>query len=137
MVEPPAAPPEVAAAYAAFDDAPRDRLLALRARIFAAAAADPVIGPLTEALRWGEPAYLTEATKSGTTIRLGVPRSAPETAALYVNCRTSIIEGLRAQFPDCDAFDGNRAILLRPGAAQIDDVLHAAIARALRYHKPA
>lgn len=110
--------------------------MALRAQIYDVAAADPVVGPLTEALRWGEPAYLTQASKSGTTLRMGVMRSAPDTAALFLNCRTTLIEELRAQFPDRDVFDGNRAILIRPDAEDMDDILAVAVRGALRYHKP-
>lgn len=136
MVGGPDIPSDVAAAYGAYAPVPRAHLLALRTQIYEVAAADPVVGPLTEALRWGEPAYLTKASKSGTTLRLGVMRSAPDIAALFLNCRTTLIEELRAQFPDRDVFDGNRAILIRPDGEDVGDVLAVAVPRALRYHKP-
>jgi hypothetical protein len=37
--------------------------------------ATPGVGALHETLKWGQPAYLTPETRSGTTLRLGVPKS--------------------------------------------------------------
>ena len=66
----PPAPANVQAVLDALPAAPRAYLGKLRALILATAAKTPGVGPLTETLKWGEPAYLTNATKSGTTIRL-------------------------------------------------------------------
>jgi len=107
-------PPQVAAAFEAFPAAVRERLLALRALILETAATAPGVGPLTETLKWGEPAYLTEATKSGSTIRLGLTKGEPPRCALYFNCKTSLVDEFRAAFPDAFAFDGNRGLLLDP-----------------------
>ncbi len=70
MSEPPL-PREVSRAFDAFPPPVRRRLLDVRKLIFATAKAHDEVGPLTETLKWGEPAYLTEETGSGTTIRLG------------------------------------------------------------------
>ena len=80
----------VAAAFDAMPPAVRTQLLHVRALIYEVAAATDGVGPLTEALKWGEPAYLTEATGSGSTIRLGWPRQAPDRFAVYFNCRTTL-----------------------------------------------
>src|SRR3990167_3950069 len=58
------------AAWNAFPAPARACLENLRPLIHVTAAKPPAAGPLTETLKWGEPAFLTEATKSGTTIRL-------------------------------------------------------------------
>ena len=52
----PAPPPFVAAAVDAFPAAVRRRLLQVRRLIFETSAALDGVGPLTETLKWGEPA---------------------------------------------------------------------------------
>jgi len=42
----------------------------IRTAILSAAADTPHVGPITETLKWGQPAWLTQASKSGTTIRV-------------------------------------------------------------------
>ena len=79
---------DVAAAFAAFPERVRARLLEVRDLVFETAADLEDVGPLTETLKWGEPAYLTEATGSGSTIRLGWPKARPSHAAVYFNCKT-------------------------------------------------
>ena len=64
------ADPAVAAVFEAYPAAMRRRLLALRALVFDVAAKTEGVGRLTETLKWGQPSYLTEQTKSGTTVRI-------------------------------------------------------------------
>jgi hypothetical protein len=131
-------PPMTANVSAAFEALPaetRDRLKTLRALIFATAAATPGVGPLTETLKWGEPAYLTEASKSGSTIRLGVPKGAPARCAIYLNCKTSLVEEYRAAFADVLAFEGNRAVLLDSEQPLPKQALAQVFAMALTYHR--
>ena len=61
----------VARAFEACPAPARARLLALRELIFRTAAETPGMGGFDETLKWGEPAYLTAASKSGSTIRIG------------------------------------------------------------------
>lgn len=61
------ADPAVAAVFAAYPAGMRKRLLALRALVLDVAAKTEGVGPLTETLKWGQPSYLTDETKSGTT----------------------------------------------------------------------
>ena len=83
-------PADVAAAFAAFPERIRARLLEVRDLIFETAWAIEGVGPLTETLKWGEPAYLTQATGSGSTIRLGRVRSSERECAALFNCRTTL-----------------------------------------------
>jgi len=122
----------VAAAFDAVATPARDGLLVLRELIFDVADDLPEIGRLEEALRWGQPAYLTPDKKAGTTLRLGVPKSGE--FALFVHCQTSLIADYLALFPNKDIIDGNRAVLFGD-AAQIDPLRHGwLIRRALTYH---
>ena len=125
--------PDVAAVFARFPDAPRARLLDLRRLIFAAAAATDGVGPIEEALRWGEPAYLTSQSGTGSTIRLAWKPSAPDQCSLLVNCRTSLVETFRMLYPAL-RFEGSRAIVLDAEGPLPEEALAGCITLALTYH---
>ena len=69
----PSVSPTVAAVFATYPKPMRSKLMALRQLIYETAAATDGVGAITETLKWGEPAYLTAATKSGTTVRIRIP----------------------------------------------------------------
>ena len=123
-------PPEVKAAFAAFPDPARGTLMQARTLIFEAAGTTGA-GPLTETLKWGEPAYLTEKTKSGSTIRLGTTAGDP--AAFFI-CSTRLVDGFRADFGETLTCDGNRAVMLDDAALDPGSPLSLCFARALTYH---
>jgi hypothetical protein len=127
-------PGDVAAAFSAFPPALRRRLAEVRRLILATARRIDGVGPLTETLRWREPAYLTEATGSGSTIRLGWPKAHPGHAAVYFNCNTDLLATFRDILPDAFRYDGNRALLLPLDAPLARDDLRQCIALALTYH---
>ena len=129
----PAMPAPVAEVFANYPEPAQARLLALRALIFETAASINGVGPLTETLKWGEPAYLTAKTKAGSTIRLGCKAKAPTQYALYVNCNTNLVDSFRSFFPELD-YQGDRAILLETSAAPPRDALAYCVELALTYH---
>ena len=128
-------PADVAAAFAAFPERVRARLLEGRRLIFETAACIEGVGALTETLKWGEPAYLTEATGSGSTIRLGWFRSSERQCAVLLNCRTTLVDDFRSQFPDVFAYEKNRAILLDAGKPLPETQLSTCLRMALTYHR--
>ena len=128
-------PADVAAAFSAFPAGVRARLLEVRDLIFETAAAIENVGPLKETLKWGEPAYLTEATGSGSTIRLGWLRSSERACAVLFNCRTTLIDDFRSQFPDVFAYEKNRAILLDARELLPEAPLRSCLGMALTYHR--
>ena len=128
-------PADVAAAFAGFPERVRARLLEVRDLIFETAAAIEGVGPLTETLKWGEPAYLTEATGSGSTIRLGWLRSSERECAVLFNCRTTLVDDFRSQFPDLFAYEKNRAILLDASKPLPEGLLSTCLGMALTYHR--
>jgi hypothetical protein len=132
---PPRMPPEVAVAFEAFSAPVRSRLLEVRRLIFETAKATAEVGPLTETLKWGEPAYLTLASGSGSTIRLGSLRSPKEKCAVLFNCRTTLVETFQAHFPEAFSYQGNRAILLEPLGRLPAPPLTICLAMALTYHR--
>ncbi|MGX9351821.1 DUF1801 domain-containing protein [Shimia sp. W99] len=129
---PPIADPKVAAAFEAFAPDEREMLLQLRRLILEVAAENKGVGRIEEMLKWGQPAYLTPETKSGSTIRLGVPKSGG--IAIFAHCQTSIISDFDAVFPGDFTLDGNRAVLLPTDADLPLDALRMLIRSGLIYH---
>jgi len=130
-------PPDSAVAEV-FDTYPlgiRAKAMALRRLILETAAATEGVGPITETLKWGEPAYLTSASKSGSTIRIGWKKSAPRRYALHFNCQTNLVDTFRSQFPDELKGEGNRAIVFEETDTVPDDALALCVAAALTYHR--
>lgn len=106
--------------------------MVLRKLIFNEAAQDPRIGPLTETLKWGQPAYLTATTKSGTTLRLGVPKTGG--CAIYAHCATTVISRYAQAFADLDNVEGNRAVHFATAQDIAPDRIALLIRHALTYH---
>lgn len=124
----PSPPPEVARAFDALPGEIRPMLARLRALIFTVAEAEDA-GPVTETLRWGEPAYLAPR---GATIRLGQAKTGE--AALYVTCSTTLIDDFRPVAPHGIRFEGTRAALL-DGPDFDETALSLLVGRALTYHR--
>ncbi|HEY0065448.1 MAG TPA: DUF1801 domain-containing protein [Telluria sp.] len=128
--------PVVAAVFDTFPAPVREKLLRLRALILDTAASIDRVGPLEETLKWGEPAYLTTVSKSGSTIRLGWKKSAPGQYAMYFNCQTNLIASFRLALPGEFQYEGNRAIVFDLSDAVAEDAVCMCIAAALTYHDP-
>ena len=109
------------------------RIRQLRKLILETAAANPEVGPLTETLKWGEPAYLTEKSKSGSTIRIAWKAKAPNQYAIYLNCQTTLVDTYRTLFPEL-RYDGNRAIVFELGDKLPEATVRRCIELALTYH---
>jgi hypothetical protein len=124
----------VARTFESYPPAMRPKLLALRKLIFQVAASTPGAGKL-ETLKWGEPAYVTSETKSGSTVRIAWKRSSPLQYAMYFHCQTNLVETFRTLFPNEFAFEGNRAIVFRESEVVPTDSLSFCIAAALTYHR--
>ena len=135
----PAPPADVASVYEAYPAPAQRLLLTLRGLIFDTAASLPGAGRITETLKWGEPAYLTSAPKSGTTIRLAWSPKRPESAGIFVNCQTTLLDEWRALYGDVLDLVGNREIRLPLGRPLPKDPIRHCLAMALTYHqrKPA
>lgn len=135
---PPLTPPcgnaAVEQAFLAMPPGPRKRLLMLRAIIFDTAARTPGVGVLDETLKWGEPAYVTAQTGSGSTVRLGWKKADAASCAIYFNCRTTLVETFKGLFPNEFRFEGQRAIVFGPDDPMPADSIAFCVAAALTYH---
>ena len=126
--------PEVAAAFQAYPKAMRVRLMFLRQLILDTALQTDGVGELQETLKWGEPAYLTPQTKSGSTIRIGRKKSAETQYAMFFHCQTNLVETFRSLFPNDFKYEGNRSIVFEQNDEIPVDALCYCIAMALTYH---
>lgn len=125
----------VAEAFNSYQDTVRQRLLALRELIFNTAASTPGVGKLEETLKWGEPAYVTAQSQSGSTIRIAGKKKSARQYAVYFNCQTTLVETFKTLFPGEFTFEGNRAIVFDVADAVPTDTLAFCIAAALTYHQ--
>lgn len=125
----------VAHIFNTYPPAIRSKLLALRALVLTTAASTAGVGEIEETLKWGEPAYLTTQSRSGSTIRIDAKKSAATQYAMYFNCKTDLVETFRTLFRDEFMFDGNRAIVFDIEDEVPIDALKICIAAALTYHR--
>lgn len=123
----------VAAVLAVSPPPLRARLKTLRALVHDTARETPGVGKLEEALKWGQPSFLTPETKSGSTIRIGATRDAR--AAMYFHCQTNLVETFRRLYPETFAYEGNRAIIFDDSRKLDEKALRHCIALALTYHQ--
>ncbi len=127
---------EVAETFKQYPAPARKKLLLLRQLILDVAAETEDVGVLEETLKWGEPAYLT---KTGSTIRLGWKKSAPDRCAMYFHCKTKLVDTFRELYRDVLKFEGNRAIIFSVSDAESDELpveaLKHCIALSLTYHR--
>jgi Domain of unknown function (DU1801) len=119
--------------YDVIPESARIQMLALRELIYVVAKSSNAIGALEETLKWGEPAYLTSETKSGSLVRLGWKQKDPDCVRVLFHCQTNLVETFRTMFADELMFEGNRAIVLKVGKAIPTASLRFCIEAALTY----
>jgi hypothetical protein len=123
----------VEAVFSAYPPPVKARLLALRRLIFDTAKATKGVGALQEALKWGQPSYLTTESKSGSTIRIDQVKVEAGQYAVYFHCQTDLVETFRELYPEL-RYGGNRSILLDAGEKPPEKALRHCVALALTYH---
>ena len=127
--------PEVEAVFEAYAPEVRAPLLELRALIFTTASLTEGVGEIQETLKWGEPAYLTPESKSGSTVRIGPVKAEPGAYGVFFNCQTNLVERFRHWFPQGLRFEGNRAIVFDAADPLPHEAVADCIAAALTYHR--
>ncbi len=125
---------EVQSVFDAFPVDAQKKLMQIRQLIFDAAAQDDTIGEVTETLKWGEPAYLTEETGSGSTIRLGYKDKTPDSVDVYLNCQTTLIKDIKLLHSGELVCEDNRVIRIPLAEPLPEDALIDCLTMALKYH---
>ncbi len=121
---------------AVFDACPKDvktKLKALRRLILDTAKSTKGVGRLEEALKWGQPSFLTAETGSGSTIRIDRVKSRANQVAVFFHCQTGLVDTFRELYPKL-SYSGNRAILLDADAELPEAELRHCVGLALTYH---
>ena len=129
----PASSPAAQATCDGYPNPVRSKLLALRKLILDTAKTTKGVGAIEEALKWGQPSYLTTESKSGSTIRIDQVKAAPGQYAVYFHCQTNLVETFRELYPDLK-YSGNRAILLDAKHKLPEVQLRHCVGLALTYH---
>ena len=124
--------PEVELVFANYPDFVRNKLLAMRELVIETAKEIDGITNLEEALKWGEPSYLT---KSGSTIRMDWKSKSPNQYAMYFKCTSRLIETFKIIFKNSIDFEGKRAIVFKIDDPIPKKELKSCIKAALTYHK--
>lgn len=127
--------PAIAQVFESYPAPVRRKLLALRQLIFDTAAGTEGVGELEETLKWGEPAYLTTQSKSGSTVRIAWKPKRPGHYAMYFNCQTTLVATFKTLFPGDFEFEGNRAIVFEAKDRVPTRAVALCIAAALTYHR--
>ena len=123
---------EVLKIFAGYPESMRHKLLFLRQLILETAQENEGISPLEEAVKWGEPSYLS---KSGSTIRMNWKESVPEQYFLYFHCKTKLVDTFKELYGDLFKFEGNRAIVFNENdEIPINELKHC-ISLSLTYHR--
>ena len=134
MLKPAFANKDISAAFAAFPDHLRPRLLAIRNMIFDVAATTPGVGRIEEALRWGQPSYLTPETGSGSTIRLGLVKTDADACAMFVHCQSGLADTFKSLYANELTIEGNRSLIFSSDRHLPEAELRHCIGLALTHH---
>lgn len=126
--------PKVSAVFEAYPLTLRAALMELR-RLILETAVEANVGDVVETLKWGQPAYLPARPRTGTTIRIDAVKGLADRYAMYVNCKTTLMDSYRLLYPDIFEFEGQRAVMFSTGLAPAKVALKHCIAMALTYHR--
>jgi Domain of unknown function (DU1801) len=125
----------VEAVFRAYPKPVGAKLLILRQLIFDVARQTPGVGKLQEALRWGQPSYLTPDTGSGSTIRIDKIKNESTKYAMYFHCQSGLVESFRELYSGEFKFAGNRSLVFDVADELPLEALRHCISLALTYHQ--
>ncbi len=107
------------------------QLRPLRQLILDTAAETPLVGGLSESLKWGEPSYTPQKKGIGSSVRIA-PRKDGKVSMNFI-CHTGLVERFRQLYADRLEFEGNRTIVIDPSMSLPEQELRHCIAMALTY----
>jgi hypothetical protein len=113
----------------------RQKLMTLRQLIFDVASTTEAVGTIEETLKWGQISYLTHNPKSGTTLRIDEYQPDTQQIAVFVHCRTSLVETFQHMYPDYFRYEDNRAVIWDDLDNARVEILKHFIELALTYHQ--
>ncbi len=120
--------------FQSYPHAIRRPLMQLREMVFETAKSLEDCGDIIEALKWGQPSFLTQKPKSGSTIRMDASKECGNGIALYFHCQSGLIDEFRRHYSDVVTFENKRAILLNGDTPLPQNELRHCLALALTHH---
>lgn len=99
------------------------------------AAKQVAIGPLTESLKWGQPAWRPERPRTGSTLRLNWSDKSPQTLAFFVDCKTTLAAQMFAAYPFDFEYKSNRELQVHLDAALPNSAINHLAELTFTYHK--
>ena len=124
----------VEAVFDAYPPPIRRKLLQIRSMIFDVAGKTPGVGAVQEALRWGQPSYLTPQTGSGSTIRIDRIRNDLRKYSVYFICTSGLIDHFKEIYPYDMLYAGNRSIVFDVDDRVPVEALRHCFSLALTFH---
>jgi Domain of unknown function (DU1801) len=125
---------DVATVFKAYPQGVKTKLMALRDMVFDVAQSTPGVGKLEEALRWGQPSFLTIETGSGSPIRIDAIKNEPDKYALYFICTSGLADEFKELYRKDMNFMGNRGIVFGVDDRLPLKALRHCISLALTHH---
>lgn len=123
----PPLPNAVSDVVAAWPKAAQSRFHEIRGIVFDATK-DIARLTLVETLKWGEPSWLPDRARIGSTLRVAWSDKSPDQIGLFVNCNTAIGDTMRQLYPADFTYDGTRALRLPlQGALPVQAIAHCAV----------
>ncbi len=123
--------PDIKKTFNHYPEHIRLKMMLLRQLILDTATESDQVDNVVEALKWGEPSYLT---KHGSTIRIAWKAANPTQYGLYFHCQTSLVDTFKVLYSEYFNFSGNRAILFNEHDVLPLDALQHCITLSLTYH---
>ncbi len=123
--------PDDSGALAPFNAFQIEQLRPLRQLIIDTAAKTPVVGPLVESTKWGEPSYTPARKGIGSSVRIA-PRKDGKVSMNFI-CHTGLVDRFREIYRQELVFEGNRTIVIDPALPLPETQLRHCIAIALSY----
>lgn len=117
--------------YNAYAPKQKQALMVLRELVYEVANENDTIGEIEEALKWGQPSFLT---KTGSTIRIDKIKDSENISpriVMYFICTTHLVDRFCEIYPDTFNYQGGRAIHFEIGKPFDIDALKHCIAMAL------
>ncbi|WP_335967256.1 DUF1801 domain-containing protein [Galbibacter sp. PAP.153] len=124
--------PKVEKVFAHYPDFVRPKMQYLRELIIETAEDMDDVIVLEEALKWGEPSFVT---KDGSTLRIDWKEKTPDQYAMYFQCTSRLVDTFRFVFDKKFQFEGKRAIVFQLNQKIPRMELKECIKASLRYHK--
>jgi hypothetical protein len=112
----------------------KKRIIELRSIIFEVARNNPKIGIITESLKWGEPKYQTNQTKSGSSISINHKKEMENNFSMCVLDTTNLIQTFKEIYPKTFYFNGNRELIINANKKMPKEEIYHCIELALTYN---